>query len=344
MVSSFGESFCGHNLTDPLPDNLRVEMEKFRTENILEQVKKRTALFSSRFKTADGKVGVARRWPEKNGRLDTGLDPRSFPRPAPPYPDPLPCMGANLGERFYLDGFQYGSAEQPQFGPVVPNTPFHVSSVMTRARLGQLSLCAATSNSIPGYPPQQALFFGAEGTHISGTIGHSFYLPNLPTSGIQTLQASTTLFADHVRDAVTTGVGGDLAGAGVYGFATLTVALGLVSITSKASSSVQFLDKELTTTGATDISLFDDRKYLQLATYLKYDGNSTVVFVFVDFEIWCANLLAAAVGADASQKAAVDLRFADNDSLKIYEDGVPRTVDPKYSCPLQVQLISLCGL
>lgn len=331
----------------PLPKPLKATLKQSHTADETKRKRKGSALLKTRFQTISGKPGLFPRWPELRRAGST--------KPRVPFwdsPPPLDCGPGffPLADRTSPQGYTYGSDDdQPRLGPLVKpqppgadaKNPCHIFSALTRSASGDVSLAAATANPslVQGYPPQEELFFGAEGVHVNASIWQTFYLPDLPSRGIQTLQASARLSAPHVREAVKVFPGGSAAA--VYGFATLNFYFGLFSFTAKSSNWHEFLIREESSDppGSTNISDFDDLGYVDMSTVLKYDRSSVVLFVQVEFEVYCATVF----GRDAGASAGVDLRFGDDDRLVVFPDGITGSAVTNPTCPLQVLEIAVCG-
>jgi hypothetical protein len=337
----------------PMPKSLEAVLKQSQTAGEAKRKREGSALLKSRFRTISGEPGLFPRWPELRR---TGPPWLSHNIPVPtPYSGslpPLPCPPGfvSLADRNNEEGFTYGSDEdQPNLGPLVnpapagadPKNPCHIFSALTRSATGEVSLAAATANRslTEGYPPQEGLFFGAEGVRVAASIWQLFYLPDLPSQGIQSLRASARLSASHVREAVIGLPGGSAAG--VYGIATINFFFGLFGFTAKASNWLEFLvmDQSANPLGSRNISEFDDFGYADASTVLKYDGSSVVMFVQVEFEICCATV----IGIDDGAAAAVDLRFGNDDRLVVFPDGISGNAPDNPSCPLRVVEIALCG-
>jgi len=286
---------------------------------------------------------LATRFAGANGKPDARL---RLPHPARRFPYPRPEFWELIQSRNAADGYNgYSPQEQPVFGNPVPGTAFHVSSALVRPVSGEFSLAAAVASAdrVPGYSPSSTFGYLQQNS-ASASLAVSFYHPELPSRGCDEVSASITLTADHVWDALTTfsaPASGNSLGA-IYGQLTVSLMTGLFEPTASESNWSEFIRFE-SSEGNQDTSYVALQPGdgpitpVSLSVAMPYDKKSTLFVVVAAMEIDCCMMVDG-----SGQGAACDLRFGDDDSLKVYEDGIYADYDP-LSCPLQISNFSLYG-
>jgi hypothetical protein len=251
-----------------------------------------------------------------------------------------------------VPGTYNGSSPQETavLGAAVSNSPFHVSSAMVRPASGEFSLAAVVSSGdlgdpLAGYDPTTTFGLFLQANYAAASLTVSFYHPELLSSSCDELMASITLTADHIQGTLGTysqDESDDFSGSAIYGNIAVTLRTGLYEPPASASQSSEFirienvqgvLDTNYVALQAADGTI----NPVTLWVTLPYDKKSTLFFVTASIEIDCCM-----IAEGKKQYAICDLRFGDDDNLKVIEDGVSAADNP-VSCPLQISNFSLYG-
>jgi hypothetical protein len=300
-----------------------------------------------RFRTVNGKTGVHPRFPnlaELAPQSSGGYVVRSEP-PFVRCEDDYPVDLGTLVDSYIGIGFGYGSQEVPLLGP--QRGDLHLWSVQTRAETGELSLAARVEP--PDFPPQQpGIFLGADGTHVSGTLGQMYYRPGLPNQKVSALRATARIVPQDMSllagAAFVSNARAQYAAA-VYGIATIELFQGINLLGQSVPSSSYWTEffKLESPPGLGSISLLNNG-YLDLNTTMRYVPNTTVLTVTVTFDVICAIQSDAVLDGHSSLLAWCNCRFADtgDKALAVIKDGGDGIVTG-HSFAFRVSEMRVCG-
>jgi hypothetical protein len=295
-----------------------------------------------------------------------------FPRITPPFLPCTPQTALAMAVPNFNNGYTYSPESQPQFGNPVgsPTTlqngveiQYHTHSSLVRPVPGEFSLCAAVTNNafdenVGGAPyglyPAEINFGAAQATEARGSIIQLFVIPEIANRRPNFVTATAVLSADHVLTSVNAFSNGESTFAGVYGQSNITLYQGLSLFgipSASASNSIDFLVEE-NSTGYSSPSNFSDLDQgpISMSVRLPWDGKTDVFFVEVSIVITCLIYAQEKKNISAAEAARADLRLVEDNRTMIYWD-LPGTGflkgqelnDPSMSCPIVLDMISLCG-
>lgn len=301
-----------------------------------------------RFRATRGRLAARPRYPnlsELAPRSSGGFTVRSGPQPPFIKCDlDFPLNLTNIADSYVGIGFEYGSQETPLLGP--QRGDLRLWSVQTAAERGEISLAAHVEP--PDFPPQEiGIFLGANGTHVSGTLGQLFYNPDMGKMKVNFLRASARVVQQEMAtlaSAWSISNAGMKYGVGVYGIATISLYQGLSLIGPAPSVSYwkEFFKLE-SPPGGPALSLLD-KGYLDLNAVMPYIPNTTVLAVLVTFDVICAIQEDAVLSDDVLLLAWCNCRFAgtaDKQLAVIHDGGDGVVTDNDFS--FRVSEARVCG-
>jgi hypothetical protein len=285
----------------------------------------------------------------------------------------LPCSAdramaiamPNLNNGYWLGSdFQVGSPVDSVTYPGGTPIELHTFSSLVRPETGEFSLCAVVNNKAyfknvtPPYDlyPPEIQFGISQATEAKGTIWQIFNVPSVFEKKPKSLTATAVLSADHVMSSLLAFCFAPGTFAGVYGQADITLYDGIQIFPGpavpSASQIIDFLALESPggTNPSSNFSDLDAGGKVTVSVNLPWAGTSEWFIVEVNVIITCLIYKQDKDSEHYAECALADLRLVDDNRTMVFPDlpsdvfdtGQEQT-DPSMSCPIVLDMITLCG-